>query len=67
VLSEDNLAVVVARAGAPEPLVRADWIKNLIDEEFGGPLHCLIIPGKLHFLEAEALVVLAGAPENILP
>lgn len=66
VLTGDSLAVVVARAGAPEPLVRANKIKKLIKEDFGGPLHCLVIPGKLHFLEAEALVVLAGAPEDIL-
>ncbi|MDP3066836.1 MAG: diphthine synthase [Methanobacteriaceae archaeon] len=65
-LSGDSLAVVVARAGSSEPLVRADRMKKLIKEDFGGPLHCLIIPGKLHFLEAEALVVLAGAPEDIL-
>jgi diphthamide biosynthesis methyltransferase len=26
----------------------------------------LIIPGKLHFMEAEALVKLAGAPKEIL-
>ena len=67
ILTGDSLAVVLARAGAPEPLVHADQIKKLVKEDFGGPLHCLIIPGKLHFLEAEALVVLAGAPEDILP
>jgi diphthine synthase len=39
---------------------------KLVKEDFGGPLHCLIIPGKLHFLEAEALVVLGGAPGEIL-
>jgi len=37
-----------------------------VDEDFGGPLHCLIIPSDLHFMEAEALVVLGGAPERIL-
>lgn len=67
VLSGDSLAAVVARAGSSEPLVRADRMKKLVKEDFGGPLHCLVIPGKLHFLEAEALVVLGGAPEDILP
>jgi len=65
-ISEDTLAVVVARAGSPEPLVRADRINILIGEDFGGPLHCIIIPGDLHFLEAEGLVVLGSAPEYIL-
>lgn len=66
IITVDTLAVVVARAGADKPLVRAGKIKNLIDEDFGGPLHSLIIPSNLHFMEAEALVELAGAPESIL-
>ena len=66
VLSEDTLAVAIVRAGSPQPLVRADKIKNLIKEDFGGPLHCLIIPSKMHFMEAEYLVAMAGAPEEIL-
>lgn len=66
VITEDTLVVVVARAGAEKPVVRADKMGKLIDEDFGGPLHCLIIPSDLHFVEAEALVALAGAPESIL-
>ncbi|HEY0196588.1 MAG TPA: diphthine synthase [Methanobacterium sp.] len=66
VIIEDTLAVVVARAGAEKPVVRADRIRNLLDEDFGGPLHCLIIPSQLHFVEAEALVVLGRAPESII-
>ncbi|MEG3224410.1 MAG: diphthine synthase [Methanobacteriales archaeon Met13] len=64
VLSEDSLTVVLARVGSQEPLVRADNMGKLVKEDFGGPLHSLIIPGDLHFLEAEALVVLGGAPEE---
>ncbi|MEN4017825.1 MAG: diphthine synthase [Methanobacterium sp.] len=66
VLSEDSLAVIVARAGSDKPVVRADKIKTLIGEDFGGPLHCLIIPCKLHFMEAEYLVRICGAPKEIL-
>ena len=65
-ITEDTLAVVIARAGSPEPLVRADRVNVLTEEDFGGPLHCIIIPGDLHFLEAEGLVILADAPEEIL-
>lgn len=65
-ISDDTLAVVIARAGSREPLVRAGPIRKLVDEDFGGPLHCIIIPADLHFLEAEGLVILGGAPENIL-
>ena len=66
IISHNTLAVVVARAGAPNPLVRADKIRNLIGEDFGGPLHSIIIPSDLHFMEAEALVVLGGAPPVII-
>ena len=62
----DTLAVVVARAGAPNPVVRADKIRNLLEEDFGGPLHSIFIPSDLHFVEAEALVVLGGASPEII-
>ena len=66
IICEDSLAVVVARAGSSEPLVRADRIKTLIGEDFGKPLHCIIIPSKLHFLEAEYLIKIGGAPPKIM-
>ncbi|AGB04343.1 diphthine synthase [Aciduliprofundum sp. MAR08-339] len=66
IISEDTIIAVVARAGSEDALVRAGKIKHLIKEDFGPPLHTLVLPGKLHFAEAEALVKLAGAPEEIL-
>jgi len=54
----DTTAVVVARAGSPDPLVAADTLDALADRSFGPPLHLLIIPGELHPIEAEALGVL---------
>ena len=63
----DQLAVVVARAGSPEPLVQADRLSALADEEFGEPLHLLVIPGELHHVEADALRSLAGASDELLP
>jgi diphthine synthase len=49
------LAVVVARAGSPDPLVVADSLENLAGRSFGDPLHLLVIPGDLHMMEEEAL------------
>jgi diphthine synthase len=63
---EDALAVVVARAGSPEPLVAADRLSALADREFGEPLHLLVIPGDLHHVEADALVALADAPAELV-
>lgn len=37
IISLDSLAVVLARVGSSNPLIRADRIKKLIVEDFGGP------------------------------
>lgn len=66
IINEETLAIALARVGSKEPLIRADKIKNLINEDFGSPLHSLIIPSKLHIVEAEYLVEVAGAPEELL-
>jgi len=61
-----RLTVGVARAGSPLPVVVARPLVELADYDFGGPLHILVVPADLHFMEAEALVKLAGAPEEVL-
>lgn len=63
---ENTIAVGIVRAGSGAPLVRADYAESLVDFNFGEPLHILVIPAELHFVEAEALVKLAGAPQEIL-
>ena len=62
----DTLAVGISRAGSDSPVVHADYLEKLRDFDFGGPLHVLIIPASLHFIEAEALVKLCGAPPEIV-
>lgn len=62
VLSEDTKAVVLARAGSSKPKIVYGKIKDLVDYDFGPPLHSIVIPGKLHFMEEEALKYLC---ENI--
>ncbi len=63
-IKEDTLGVGIARAGSDEPHVHADYLSGLRDYDFGPPQHILVIPGKLHFMEGEALVKLAGAPST---
>ena len=62
----DTLVVVVARAGSDEAIVKADKVRRLQKLDFGSPPHVLIVPGKLHFVEAEALRAFAGAPEDVI-
>ncbi|MEM1563275.1 MAG: diphthine synthase [Candidatus Bathyarchaeia archaeon] len=66
VVTGGTLAVGIARAGSPNPTVKAGFIDELLNYNFGGPPYSLIFPGKLHFMEAEALMVLAGAPSSIM-
>eukprot|EP00116_Pleurobrachia_bachei_P007913 sb/3468175/ len=55
VLSEDSLAVGVARLGSDKQTIISGTLKQLVDTEFGEPLHSLCIVGKLHALEADML------------
>ena len=63
----DGLGVVVAQAGSDEPTVAADRLAALAEDDFGPPLHLLVLPGSLHPLEADAVRELAGAPADALP
>jgi diphthine synthase len=57
-----RLGVGIARAGSEQATVQADLLSRLPDYDFGGPLHILVVPARLHFMEARGLAVLAGAP-----
>jgi diphthine synthase len=52
----------LARAGGDNPVLKADFVKNLLNYDFGEPPFSLIIPGDMHFMEADALIAFAGAP-----
>ncbi|MBC7218561.1 MAG: diphthine synthase [Hadesarchaea archaeon] len=66
IFTPDRLLAVVARAGASDCVVRADRAESLRSEDFGPPPHLLVVPGRLHFVEAEALEVFARAPKEVL-
>ncbi len=54
-VKKDSFAVGCARLGGDNPVIKAGKIKDLENFDFGKPPFCLIIPGKLHFIEEEAL------------
>jgi diphthine synthase len=66
IFTEDRLVVGLARIGSPEPTVRCNRIRDLVGLDFGLPPHTLIVPGRLHFVEASTLVKLFGAPPYLL-
>jgi diphthine synthase len=64
-IKDDTLMVGCARVGSASEFLLAGYPSKLIQQDFGPPLHTLVVPGKLHFMEAEALVRLASAPPEI--
>ncbi len=55
ILSKDTKAIGCARLGTKTQLIKSGTLKELKELDFGAPPHCLIIPGKLHFVEEEML------------
>jgi len=65
IVTMKTLGVGIARAGSNNPTVKAGFVMELVNYDFGEPPHSIIFPGKLHFMEAEALIVLADAPKRL--
>ena len=55
-----------ARIGSDTERTEAGYPNHILTLDLGPPLHALIVPGKLHFIEAEALVRFARAPAEIM-
>jgi diphthine synthase len=65
IVTMNTLAIGIARAGSGNPIVKADSVKKLLNYDFGEPPFSIVFPGELHFMEAEALIFLADAPESL--
>ncbi len=55
IFTEETFCVGCSRLGSNDYIVKSGKAKDLVKEDFGTPLHCLIVPGELHFIEEEAL------------
>jgi len=66
IVSGSTLGVGLARIGSPDQVIKAGTLEELRELEFGPPPHSLAIPGRLHPLEAEALVVLCGCRRELV-
>ncbi len=66
IFNGETLVVGVTRLGWENQDIRADTAKILKNYDFGEPPHALLVPGKLHFHESEALKTLAKCPERVL-
>lgn len=45
----------VARLGYDDEVIRAGTLEELVKEDFGGPLHCMVLIGDMHFVEKEVV------------
>ncbi len=53
-LKPDSMVVGCARIGG-DFKIKYSKVSELMEFDFGKPLHCLVIPGNLHFMEEEML------------
>lgn len=58
VLPPDRIVIGIARLGADDQVIAAGRAECIQQYEFGNPLHCLLIPGKMHDCEYELLSLL---------
>lgn len=65
VCDSEALAVGLARVGSDIQTIKAGSISELIQADFGAPLHSVIIPGRLHELEIEMLKLNAWNRDTI--
>ena len=65
-MKESTLVCAAARVGSTTERLAAGYPREMMKKDMGGPLHCLVIPGRTHFLEARSLVRLADAPPDIM-
>ncbi|MBI0583428.1 MAG: diphthine synthase [Methanomassiliicoccus sp.] len=65
-VKERSLFCAAARVGSARQALFAGYPDEVKAVDLGPPLHCMVMPGRLHFMEARALVTLANAPRDIL-
>ena len=53
--NRDSLCVGMARVGSEQQTIVAGAMSELLDVDFGPPLHSLIIAGQLHHVEEDML------------
>ncbi|HWY28061.1 MAG TPA: diphthine synthase [Candidatus Sulfotelmatobacter sp.] len=57
------MGVGVARIGSGDEFVVSAKLGKLQNQDFGRIPHCLVLPGRLHFMEVEALKAFCGAED----
>ncbi|KAJ3097356.1 diphthine synthase [Phlyctochytrium planicorne] len=62
----DTIAIGLARVGCSDQRIVSGTMKELLDVDFGAPLHSLVIAGDMHILEADLVKTFALDPEAFM-
>jgi len=65
-VTPETLVVGAARLESPNMTLKAGTAKEIAQTDFGEPPYTLIIPSRLHFMEAEALQAFCGADRELV-
>jgi diphthine synthase len=57
VINESTFAIVASRVGSKNQNIVAGKISSLVKTDFGKPPHTIVLPGRMHFTEHDALKV----------
>jgi diphthine methyl ester synthase len=55
IITQETFVIGIARIGHHDYMIKYGKVKDLLQFDFGKPLHSIIIPGKLHDIEIEML------------
>jgi len=66
IFDRDSMVICLARIGSSEELRWAGRIMEALRLHYPPPPHLIIVPGELHFAEAEALKEILGAEEELV-
>lgn len=65
VITEETIMAGLSQVGSKKPLLKAGYTEDLLNFDFGGGLHSMVIFGDLHFMEIDSLIEFADAPNRI--
>lgn len=55
VITNDSFVIVASRIGFEDQAITAGKISSMMDHDFGAPPHTIVVPGRLHFTEVDAI------------
>ena len=59
IVDESTFVIIASRIGSKSQAITAGKISKMVKYDFGKPPHTIIVPGRLHFTEHDALKVFA--------